>query len=322
LRGSTLLGWTGEGSIADLSNAARGVLKAERRKATLRESGGTVVIDGDRPTETAHMLANLPGVSWVGVGHSSGTLDGAYQELAGLAKTYLRKRGSFWIRPEARGSSPTPGELTGRAVGVVLDAVKGSRVRENAPSTVFTLGWDGRAGTAGVILALGPGGVPTGEATVACLVSGGMHSSVTAWYALLAGLRVELVHARVSDESLREVARLYAELSHRVNPEALKLRVLEGQTIRDAIASWAEAQTGEIFSGVHGWRTGRGVVPRKARAPLLLLPEEGFESALSGLGVRGYSPQPAETSTGHASTRQLTFGGVRTDMNGVLDGLR
>jgi len=300
------------------------ILKAEGKKAVVKTAAGAIVVDGDEPADLAVLLCYLPGVNWTAVGRRSNTLNGIFENLASLAGVYLRRGDNFSVTAEVSGSSPTVSDLTGRAVSTILDRCKGSRVRERSPSVRFKVVSDGIGGVSGVVLADGPGGTPTGPRSVCCLVSGGMHSSVLAWYALQAGLRVVLLHAKVSDESLREVARLYAELSHRVEPSAIRLRVLEGYNVRSALEDWTGRHEIQVYAGSHSEcrREGRTVVPSKARAPLYLLPEEEFRRLLASLSLKGCDAEESRASEAPARLRERTYGGGRAELHGVLDGLR
>lgn len=299
-------------------------MKVEGKRASLKVVSNTIILEGGKPTELALILGDLPGVSWIAVGRRSASVSGIGAEVAELARVYLRRGGTFWVDAEVVGSSSSASELTGRAISSILDAVKGARVKEEDPSVLFKVTSNGRRGTAGVVIAKGPGGVPTCGARVTCLVSGGMHSSVLAWLALLSGLRVELVHAKVSDDSLREVGRLYAELSHRVDPAALSLWVLEGPSIEGTLAGWIRRNEREVLAGIHiGCESAkRSIVPPTARSPLLLLPEEEFRRILASLSLKGHEPDPQAPPQEHATARERYLGGERSDMHGVLDGLR
>ena len=59
--------------------------------------------------------------------------------------------------------------------------------------------------------------LPTGGDWVSCLVSGGERSSALAWMAALSGFSLRLVHSRTDEAALRHVARLYSELSFRMD---------------------------------------------------------------------------------------------------------
>jgi hypothetical protein len=157
---------------------------------------------------------------------------------------------------------------------------------------------------------------------VDCLVSGGMHSSVVAWHALLSGFRLRLLHYQESEESLLAVARLYAELSARTDPGALTLLVQDGGTLE----MLAEGRPDKAETLVAGFHLECGDVPEKvkhlATAPLALLSEEEFKVSQAGLSVESL---PSKHRWGTKSVHQprlLYFGGVRADVHGVLDGLR
>jgi len=328
---STLVGWTGLGSIADLKKAVRRVLKLEGVDSQIRVQGSAIRVDGGRPTEVADFLAYMPGVSWIAVGHSSDSVKGVFGEIASLARIYLKKR-TFAIVAETSSREMLESDVVGRAVSAVFDAVPGSKVDEDSPSVTFRVAMGRKptrdGGVAGVELRKGAGGTPTGATGCLCLVSGGMHSSVMTWYALLSGMRVELVHVAASDESLREVARLYGELSHRVDPSAVGLRVVEGVSVRETIRMLRNAQEGRpIYAGFHcrcnDVRPAHGS-PRGVASPLYLLPEHEFSGVLSSLGLRGYPSREAWTSARRSGRRPVErrIRGKRCDMHGVLDGLR
>ena len=57
-----------------------------------------------------------------------------------------------------------------------------------------------------------------------------------AWLALLSGLQLELVHARVDDESMREVALLFAELGR-----AARMRLRRYSAVMNIAATTASA---------------------------------------------------------------------------------
>jgi hypothetical protein len=323
---ATLVGWTGRGRLADLRDSVRNVLLGADIAPEVGSYGSVVLVKAAEPVTIASTLAFVPGVSWVAVGSCSGSAETIFNGLAGLARIYLKKGATFAVRAEALAPTVHRGDLAGRASSVVLDSAKGARINEDAPSVVFRIGFDGRLWTAGVELKKGPGGVPVGDKEVSCLVSGGMHSSVTAWLALLSGFRVELVHAVTSDESLREVARLYGELSHRVDPGSLKLLVLEGAPVDVLIRNWLGSKRSrerEVFAGNHVGCSKQAFkdVLTEVRAPLFLLPEEEFGECLASLSLRGLpaSDEPAGEKYGHI--RQTRFGGKRADMSAVLDGL-
>ena len=167
----------------------------------------------------------------------------------------------------------------------------------------------------------GPGGVPTGKEEVVCLVSGGMHSSVTAWEAVLQGFRVKLVHAMNAEGALLAVAGLYSELAHRADPRGLTLEVIEGGPVARALSAYASSSKEPVFAG---YAAGAGVQRRlrNVLAPLYLMPEERFRTEFESLGIRSFdAPQDwnEKTSRRRAVRR---FSGRRADVSGVIDGLK
>lgn len=286
-------------------------------------SGGSVLVEGPEPVKVAGALENLPGVRWIAVGRSSGSVKGLTEELARLAKIYVRPGGRFAVKGETRGAGVKPLDLAGSGNSAVLEAVKGARVNEDEPSTVFRLAFDGSRGVAAVELKQGPGGTPTGTNVARCFVSGGMHSSVVAWNALLSGFRLQLVHAMVDDYSLKAVASLYSELAHRVDPRKLELIVLEGGSVKRMLASWASRAPGHVFAGFHAERGGEpGLVARGVEYPLYLLPDDKFNEVFSGMGLRQDERKESWKGGGRGVSRVRRFGRARGDVNRVLDGLR
>ena len=172
----------------------------------------------------------------------------------------------------------------------------------------------------GVELAPGPGGVPTGNDRASCLVSGGRHSSVLAWQAVLMGYRVRLVHAREDDEALIAVAELYSELSFRSDPRGLSLTVVEGKPDTQALRRLASRGEDPVFAGLTAPR-GRATRLSESGAvsPLYLLSEEWFDSEFKKLGIRE-SKSAMDWGTGKG-TKAKSFGGKRAGVSEVLDGL-
>jgi adenylyl- and sulfurtransferase ThiI len=214
----------------DLHSSVRNVLVDVGIRASTRRAGTALVVLGPEPVSVAAALGDMPGVSWVAVGvsgHSSRDLSDSAKILSGI---YVHPRERFAVKAEGP-SRAVASDLEGRITSSILESIRGSRVSVESPRVVFRVAFDGKAGAVGVELKPGPGGVPTGNDEAACLVSGGMHSSVLAWLAVIAGFRVRLVHAESGDESLRAVAELYSELSHRADPRGLNLEVLGGDTV-------------------------------------------------------------------------------------------
>jgi len=288
--------------------------------ARVSKIGHSLALDGPEPLGIAALLGYLPGVSWVAAGltaRSYGELSEAAKQLAGR---YLKKGGSFAV--DAEGSSGmVSSDISGIVTSAVLDGAKGSRVSAESPGVHFRAAFDGGKGVVGVLVKMGPGGTPTGKEEVTCLVSGGIHSSVLAWEAVLQGFRVRLVHATYSEESLRAVARLYSELSHRADPRGLVLEVLDGESVEEALSGYAGLSKKQVFAGFAAGAAGGRRLPG-VLAPLYLVPEETFVKEFEALGIRGFDAPEAwdREAEGRSVTRR--FGGRRADVSGVLDGLK
>lgn len=320
MKGAAIIRWTGRGSLRALESGLRRVLEDEGMKARVRRIGGSLIVDGAEPTSVATLFRNMPGVSWIAVG----TPVGSYMELGAASKTlagkYLRRGERFAVLAEATGSA-VASDVAGAVASSALGVVEGVRIDEEAPRTRFRAAFDGAWGAVGVELFEGPSGVPTGSERAVCLVSGGKHSSVTAWMALLSGYRVSLVHVKVDDESLREVARLYSELSNRADYSKLSLEVLDRGAGLGALAEIASRGT-PVFGGFHA---GCSDIPERLagliEAPLFLLPEREFDSAYEGLGLKGKVDRQVWKNKSPSEVSRWRFGGLRADVNGVLDGL-
>lgn len=263
----------------------------------------------------------MPGVSWIAAGFVGDSAWELEEAAESLAKAYLRRGDRFSVEAEATGGV-TATDLEGTITSRILGSVRGTRVSES-PKVRFHVASDGPKGVVGVEVRAGAGGVPTGEDMASCLVSGGIHSSVVAWWALLAGFRVRLKHAMVSDDSVLAVARLYSELSNRADPRGLSLEILRGTSVPDMVAQLASGREGEVFSGFHssggappGWM--RGAV----FSPLYLLPEEGYKAEFGSLNIRPFDNVSSWTRRGPSKHTSEKFSGGPADVSAVLDGLR
>jgi len=133
---------------------------------------------------------------------------------------------------------------------------------------------------------------------------------------------VTLVHAKVSEESLRAVAKLYSELSTRVDPRSLALEVLAGEDPGKIVNWLGHGEGSPVFVGTHTgcsnmkWRSAR------VAAPLYVAQEEWFRTELSNLKLHPYPGQTEWTNRSGAPSERLGFGGTRADVSDVLDGLR
>jgi hypothetical protein len=313
-----LLRWTGRGNLSDLQGSVAHILKERRTNAKVTPTGGSLLLQGADPVSHCITFENLPGVAWAAAGYSGDGVKDITKAAAVLARTYLRKGTRFSVQAEATGADSSS-DLAGAVMAAMLEEVKGARAA-NDSKLRFRAAMDRTKGVVGVEITEGPGGVPMGDESVTCLVSGGVHSSVLAWDALVSGYRVGLVHAASGEGSLRGVARLYAELSNRVDPRGLSLRVLEGGDPGGMISKYVALEKGTKFAG---FTAGHKVPPeftRKVASPLYLLPEEEYVSKFRGLKLKSVNEKTrwgVQTSV----YRERSFGGIAADVSGVLDGL-
>src|SRR3989475_3354634 len=253
-KASALLRWTGFGALEDLERSATKVLAG--RGFSVARVGETIVVLGGEPATAARHCAHLPGVAWIGLGYASeGGLEALLRSLQALGERYLKRNSRFGVQVEVTRSKSLRGDVVGAANSLLLGLRRGARIDERSPELIFHVALDGNQGVAGVEIRRGVEGVPTSASKAFCLVSGGMHSSVVAWMAALAGFSVELVHIRTSEESVVEAGRLYSELSHRIDPTRLKLTLLTGSknSPEGVLAAWLK-KTGEespAFGGYH-----------------------------------------------------------------------
>jgi hypothetical protein len=315
---AALLRWTGRGSLSDLQGSVVHILKERKTKVKVAPIGGSLLLEGGDPVSHCLTFENLPGVAWGAAGYAGDGVKELAKAAEVLARTYLRKGTRFSVQAESteKGSSS---DLAGAVMASMLEVVKGARASGESKLR-FRAAMDGTEGVVGVEVTEGPGGTPTGDEAVTCLVSGGVHSSVLAWDALVAGYRVRLVHAAAGEGSLRGVAKLYAELSNRVDPRGLSLRVLEGGDPAGMIARYVAVEDGTKFAG---FTAGHKVPPEfrgKVSSPLYLLPEEEYVSKLRGLKLKSVD-EKAMWGTRPADYSERSFGGIAADVSGVLDGL-
>ncbi len=320
MEGTSILKWTGRGRIEDLELSVRGVLRAEGARGMVRRCGSSLTVDAGDPASVAMLFQRLPGVAWTAAGHPLRTVEDVAPVSRRLALTYLKPRMTFAVAAEST-SGPTALDLAGAVTSVVLGEVKGARVDEGDPEVKFRVTYGGGGGAVGVELRTGPGGTPVGSAWTDCLVSGGLHSAVVAWHVLLSGERVRLIHVKEADESLKSVARLYSELSHRVDPVGVSIAVFDGGSIESALRRRGTRGRGIPVGGFHAGARLPPTLSGKVGAPLSLLTEEEFESAASDLAVAFTSGRHRWGESISRKARRSTFGGVRTDMHGVIDGL-
>lgn len=316
----TILRWTGRGRLSHLEDSVRYVLRAHGVRAEVSSLGGSVAVRGPEPIGVAALLQHLPGVSWIAAGYSADSAGGMAKAAELVARSYVRRGGRFAVEAEA-----TLGTLASDAAGAVtsriLEVARGARVSE-APKVKVRVAVDGEKGAVGAEVRGGEGGVPTGDGSAACLVSGGVHSSVVAWMSVLAGFKVRLLHVKVSEQSVLAVARLYSELSNRADPRGLSVEVVEGGSVSGAIAGIVGRARGEIFAGFHA---GTGSSPTHLRpavtSPLFLMPEEGYLREFKSLGIRPFDQKNRWVRSGPEKCLSRSFSGGPADVSAVIDGL-
>lgn len=321
LKSAAILRWTGRGRLADLQSSAEFVLQSNAVRGRVHTIGNSIVVEGPEPLGVALLLGNMPGVSWVAAGGSARTFRELSAVSGALAKKRLRRGDRFSV--EAEGTDGVlASDLRGSVTSGILELVKGSRVSAESPKIRFRAAYDGERGVVGIEVKKGPGGAPTGNDTVTCLVSGGMHSAVLAWEAVLHGFRVRLVHSKFSDEGLRSVARLYSELSHRADPRGLSLEVLEGGSVVGALSHYAKMSRDPMFAGCTPSTAAASRKLPRVLAPLYLMAEERFRAEFESLGIKGADRTEEWTGNREGEVRVKSYGGRAADISDVLDGLR
>jgi len=326
---AAIVGWSGYGELSDLERTVSSKLSLAAGDVIVGSMSLTV--PKADPVGVARKLAYLPGVDWVAAGYEFDGEAGLAARLQLLAKRYLRRDSTFKLTAQVEQSDRKEGDILLDGNGAILKSVTGTRVDEKSPDVTFRILEVKGEGAVGVQLKEGPRGVPTSRGLrAACLVSGGYHSAVTAWMAALSGYTVTLVHARADDESLRQVARLYAELSRRIDAASLKLEVLDGAGAPgERLSAWLDSAKGDILSGVHPECRGKGarqVLDRypSVLTPLLLLQEDEVRRRLDSLGIKlkAVDASPTVSLTGKKARYVIRrFGGVEADINGVIDGI-
>ncbi len=317
---ATILRWTGRGSLDDLQSSVSFLLGENGVGGKVARIGHSIAIEGPEPLGVASLLGQVPGVAWVAAGASGGSARELSAAAEKLARNYLRSRDRFSVIAEGTGGA-FASDVAGTIVGGILGAVRGSRVSSDSPKVRFRAVMDRGEGAVGVEVMAGPGGTPTGKESATCFVSGGRHSSVLAWFAVLQGFRVRLVHVAARDEGLRAAARLYSELSHRSDPRWLVLEVLDGDTVPGAMSRYAGS--GEpVFAGFSAAEGKKPIAAAKVLAPLFLLPEERFRAEFDALGVKEANSPVDWRARRQGASSVRRFGGRVADVSGVLDGLR
>ncbi|MDG6909493.1 MAG: hypothetical protein JRN57_01195 [Nitrososphaerota archaeon] len=318
---AAILRWTGRGNATDLRSSVQHVLKERGVRARVSSVGGSLVLTGPEPVGACSIFENMPGIAWTAAGYTVGGPGEVAKVSAALAANYLRRGYRFSVKAEASGRGRSS-DLAGAVTSAMLEEVKGARAVNEGAKVRFRAALDGEKGAVGVEVAVGPGGSPMGDEKVVCLVSGGVHSSVLAWNAVLLGFRVKLVHAPTGEESTMAAARLYAELSNRADPRGLSLTLAEGGGSAAGRLSKVVAKCKEqVFGGFTAGRPAPALLGSKVLSPLYMMPEESFESQFAALGLKS-DDRLTDWGAEAAGTPGLrTFGGKTADVSGVLDGL-
>jgi hypothetical protein len=331
LKPVAMVGWSGAGRFEDLERTA--ARKLAVRGERVDRIGDSLLVGAEDPVEVARRLSLLPGVSWIAVGYRFNGREGYLRNLELLAKRYLARGRTFRLSAQVVASKQTAGDVVLAGNSALLSSVSGARVDDRKPKVRFRVCVEGAQGACGVEIRTGPGGLPMGGEWVVCLVSGGERSSSMAWMAALSGFSVRLVHSRTDEAALRQVARLYSELSHRVDPRCLELVVLEGG--KDPIArigGWLRDHKSSAFAGLRPERSdfATSLVERfpNLALPLILVQDDAIGSTYRSLGLG--RPSIAERGirmslkalAARGEYSEVSFGGGEADSNAVIDAVK
>ncbi len=326
-----MVGWSGSGRLEDLERTVVGKLSA--RAGEVDRIDDTLLVASEDPVEVARRLALLPGVGWIAVGFRFRGGQGYLENLGRLAKRYLSKGKTFKISAKVTRSKQTAGDAVLAGNSELLSLIPGVRVDERKPRVRFRVCLEGARGACGAEVRSGPGGAPSGGDWVSCLVSGGERSSSMAWMAALSGFSLRLVHSTTDEVALRHVARLYSELSHRMDPRCLELLVLGGGgDAAGRIGRWLEGQRGEVFAGMRPGPSGSqaGLAKRfpSLALPLVLVRDDEVATTYRSLGLGraskggmrgGFTSKALRAGSPYTERR---FGGVEADSNAVIDAMK
>ena len=326
-----MVGWSGAGKFEDLVRTAFRKLKASRKAAD--HIDGTLLVTAEDPVAVARSLAFVPGVAWISVGYRFSGNEDYLEKLELIAKRYLSKGKTFRISAQVVDSRQTAGDIVLAGSSALLSSIPGARVDERSPKARFRVCVEGAKGACGVEIRAGPGGVPTGVDRVACLVSGGVHSSSMAWMAALSGYSLRLVHSRTDEMALRRVARLYSELSFRMDPGRLELVVLEGgKNHAGRIGKWLLDTRLTAFAGMRPARSEASA--ELARhfpnlvLPLILLQDEDISAVYRSLGLgpamksAKFAGLTLKSLRARGTYSEKRFGRVQADSNTVIDAIK
>jgi hypothetical protein len=151
--------------------------------------------------------------------------------------------------------------------------------------------------------------------------------------AALAGFSLRLVHSRTEESAFRRVARLYSELSFRMDPGRLELVVLGGgKSPAGRLGQWLRDTKLTAFAGVRPTRPGT-LAELARRLPNLVLPIVLMQDEAVGAVYRslGLGPVPKESKASGLTPSSLEarskyyekrFGGVQADSNAVIDAIK
>jgi hypothetical protein len=330
LKPVAMVGWSGAGKFDDLERTV--VQKLALGRGDADRIGESLLVNAVDPVAMARSLSLLPGVAWIAVGYRFNRIDSYLGNLELLAKRYLSGGRTFRISAQVSDSKQTAGDAVLEGNSALLSSIPGARVDERRPQVKFRVCIERGRGACGAEIRAGPGGVPTNGEWVACMVSGGERSSSMAWMAALAGFSVRLVHSRTDEVALRRVARLYSELSHRMDPRCLELVLLEGgKNPFRRIGGWVHDHKGAALAGWRPERPDFATVlaerfPNLA-LPLILVQDEAIHSIFRSLGLGppskgGVGAGLSLTALGGRSAySELKFGGVQADLNTVIDAM-
>jgi len=325
-----MVGWSGAGRFEDLE---RTVLRKLSARGDAERIDDTLLVASDDPVDVARSLSFLPGVAWIAVGYRFSDGEAYLKVLEQLGKRYLSKGTTFKILANVVRSKQSAGDVLLSGNSALLSSIDGAKVDERKPRVKFRVSVQGTKGACGSEIRAGPGGSPTGSEWVSCLVSGGERSSSMAWMAALSGFSLRLVHSRTDEVALRHVARLYSELSVRIDPRCLELVVLGGgENAAGRLGGWLKGQKGTAFAGL---RLGRSDVQTRLAErfpnlvlPLVLVQDDEIAMVYRSLGLGRATKSALDAGltlkaldSGSAYSEQK-FGGVRADSNEVIDAMK